>query len=91
MGEPLGQLDPEEHQQLPFKYIGALEMFAKSLPGKTIRGSGILISSNLVLTAAHNVWANKVSQEVSNIKFYPGVCGFLDESKCYECSILYYP
>ena len=38
-------------------------------------GTGILISSNLVLTCAHNVYDKKYSKTNYEIEFYHGLCG----------------
>ena len=71
------------------RYIGPLISENKKLPGRTIRGSGVLISPNLVLTAAHNVWCQNFGNKNINLKFYPGQRGFL-QNPC-ECEIIYYP
>jgi hypothetical protein len=56
-GAPLYQVKPEEHKKRLHKYIGALLASNKGLlPEVKIMGSGVLISPDLVLTAAHNVW-----------------------------------
>lgn len=91
MGEPLGKVKDQDHGRLPFKHIGALEMECSAWKGRIYRGSGILISRNLVLTSAHNVWCGDYNQPFSSIKFYPGVCGVLAEVPCYECSVVFYP
>jgi hypothetical protein len=52
----LHEVELEGHSTSPHKYIGALLSY-NSKRGKTpIRGSGVLISPDLVLTSAHNVW-----------------------------------
>ena len=44
---------------------------------KTIlgRGSGLLISPNLVLTSAHNFFYEYVRIEDKTFEIYPGICG----------------
>lgn len=90
-GVPLYQVKPEEHKKRLHKYIGALLASNKTLPGKKIMGSGVLISPDLVLTAAHNVWHRKKEQENFDIKFYPQLCGSLNSSPSYNCSVVFYP
>lgn len=79
-------MEKENHKVLPHKHIGALIMNKGGA-----MGSGVLISPNLVLTAAHNVWFRAKNREFSNFKFYPGACGSLESSTSYNCSIVYYP
>ena len=90
-GEPLYQVTPKEHTMRLHKYIGALLASNKNAPGEIIMGSGVLISPDLVLTAAHNVWYRKVNQENCDIKFYPQLCGPLKSSPSYSCSVVFYP
>jgi V8-like Glu-specific endopeptidase len=52
----LQEVELKEHSKRLHKYIGALLSF-NSKRGKTpTKGSGVLISPDLVLTCAHNVW-----------------------------------
>ena len=46
--------------------------------GKPIVGTGFLIASDLVLTAAHNV-VSQQGAKYADIRFYPGVSGPLEE------------
>ena len=71
-----------------YKNIGALELNNLKL-GKG-HGSGVLISRNLVLTSAHNVF-NRGSREINEIKFYPGQCGELVEAHAYEVEDYFFP
>lgn len=48
-----------------------------------ISGTGFLIGSDIVLTAAHNV-VSLQGVKYTNINFYPGTSGPLDEKKRYE-------
>lgn len=49
-------------EELLHKNIGPLIIHFKSLPGKPAKGSGLLISPNLVLTTAHNIY-NHIKRE----------------------------
>ena len=62
------------------KHIGALTFNLKN--GKTCSGSGVLLSPNLVLTVAHNIYCKTTRQIFSNFKFYPAQCGIMN--KYYE-------
>jgi V8-like Glu-specific endopeptidase len=90
-GQPLYEVKPEEHTARLHKYIGAILANNKTMGKSIIKGSGILISPDLVLTCAHNVWFERGNQENYNIKFYPGLCGPLKSSPCYDCSVVFYP
>ncbi len=72
------------------KHIGALLANNKEMKG-IIRGSAVAISPDLVLTAAQNVWNRQTSTQNCDLKFYPGLCGPLSNSACYDCSVIYYP
>jgi V8-like Glu-specific endopeptidase len=71
------------------KFIGVLLSQNDKYPGNFIRGSGILISADLVLTAAHNVWCRDAQNKNKNFCFYPGHRGHLKNP--IECSVVYYP
>lgn len=55
-GVPLKEVELEEYSTSPHKYIGALLSYNNKRGKTPIRGSGVLISPDLVLTGAHNVW-----------------------------------
>ena len=59
---------------------------ANSLVGK---GTGILISPNLVLTGAQNIWNRKANSENDEFAFYPGQYGELKDKKRVER--IFYP
>ena len=65
----------------PHCYIGLI-LFYKN--GQELVGSGILVSPNLVLTAAHNVFDADRQQPNYNIRFYPGQTGPEPFFECYE-------
>lgn len=71
------------------KHIGALTYVNKIFPDQVGKGSGILISCNLVLTAAHNIYSHQNKILHQDIKFYPGQCGPL--AKYYEVEDLFFP
>ena len=53
-------------------------------------GTGLLVSPNLVLTVAHNVF-NRGSREINKIIFYPGQCEELVEANAYEVEDFFFP
>lgn len=55
-GVLLQEVGLKEHSMSPHKYIGALLSYNEIRGETSIRGSGMLISPDLVLTGAHNVW-----------------------------------
>lgn len=60
------------------KHIGVI-LFRINQTSKMGRGTGILISPDLVLTCAHNIY-NKFSGELHReIKFYHGQCGVMEK------------
>jgi V8-like Glu-specific endopeptidase len=89
-GEPLYEVNKQEHASRLHKYIGAILAINKKKGGAPIKGSGVLISPDLVLTGAHNLW-DRGGGENSTFKFYPGLCGPLKDSPCYDCSVVFYP
>lgn len=54
-----------------------------------MKGSGVLISSNMVLTAAHNLICPFELRKMKEIKFYPAINGEVKE--CYEGEDCKYP
>lgn len=72
-------------EELLHKNIGPLIIHFKSLPGKPAKGSGLLISPNLVLTTAHNIYNHIKREKFQKCWFYPGQCGALNEGYEVEC------
>ena len=72
----------------PYCHIGALLFKAQNSP--TVgKGTAILISPNLVLTAAHNIRPKNTTTNNYDFKFYPGQCGLLQ--KCYTVESFFFP
>jgi hypothetical protein len=72
---------PEEHMQRQLhKHIGPLTYRSRQCTfiGK---GTATLISPNLILTSAHNLYSKNTGEVYYDFKFYPGQCGPLE--KCY--------
>ncbi len=59
-------------KDLPHKHIGAIVSKCKGVP---LKGTGLLVSPNLVLTCAHNLYIRQYLEYSYDIKFYPGQCG----------------
>ena len=70
--DPLYKVPEERMGEPKFRHIGALR-FRNNKIKSQLFGSGCLISSNLVLTAAHNIF--RWGQESVDMEFYPGQCG----------------
>ena len=68
------------------KSIGAILFKGKKSSG---RGTGILISPNLVLTVAHSLCNSAIGEEYTDFKFYPRQNGTL--TKYYSISKVFYP
>jgi hypothetical protein len=68
---------PEQEMDLDrHRHIGAL-FFSSKGADKPKRGTGILISPNLVLTAASNIYDCEGKEPYGDFKFYPKQCGKL--------------
>lgn len=71
------QVSSHEHHDRLHRYIGPI---ISEHNKQKVFGTGILISSNLVLTVAHNVYHSRQRRENTNIQFYPGFKGHLKNS-----------
>lgn len=65
-------------KDLLHKNIGALLCKCRSVPGQIVRGSGLLISPDLVLSVAHNIYNGSLREKYYDFCFYPGQSGALE-------------
>jgi hypothetical protein len=72
-GESPVRVDPGAIGELPHRLLGAILMEDKY--GMIGLGTGILISPDLVLTAAHNIFKFSHRQFFKNFRFYLGQFG----------------
>ena len=71
------------------RHIGALIFKTSSESDSYAKGTGILISPDLVLTVAHNLCSMKSGENYTDFKFYPGHHGKMHEY--YTVSSYYIP
>lgn len=71
------------------KNVGSIYFKSRSMPGEFGKGCGLLISPNLVLTSAHNIYDTSKAEEFYDISFCPSHEGFSDES--YSAEQFFYP
>lgn len=64
-----------------YRHIGPLLFKQKGLSSSSLHGTGVLISSNLVLTCSCNIVDLKTKEDHYDLRFYPGHCGILDFEK----------
>lgn len=57
-------------KKIPHQLIGMISFEKES--GEKGRGTGILLSSNLVLTAGHHIYDRKSQEKWKNLSFNPG-------------------
>jgi V8-like Glu-specific endopeptidase len=57
------------------KHIGALNFISSLREGQFGMGTGLLVSPNLVLTCAHNLYNPATGEMYRDHKFYHGQCG----------------
>ena len=88
MKEKLKPVPKESMGELQYRNIGALRLSnTKCAP---CGGTGLLVSPNLVLTVAHNIF-NRGSKQINKIIFYPGQCEELVEANAYEVEDFFFP
>lgn len=75
-------------RELPHRLIGAV-IFKKHNKADISLGTGILISPDIVLTAAHNLYNFKNKAEHKKFRFYLGQSGRL--TSYYSVETVYYP
>ena len=61
-----------------FRHVGALTFKEPSISAYPASGSAFLISPNLVLTAAHNLYDRNMNALTKEWKFYYRTCGILE-------------
>lgn len=76
-GDVLDQLSPEDSVKYPYNCIGVLKSNFYKMP---VYGTAFLIAPDLVLTVAHNIYNRKDRVEHTNLVFYPGANGQLDNT-----------
>ncbi len=74
-------------KKLPHRLIGII--LSEDESGKVGVGTGILISPDLVLTVAHNIYNFEGKKEYHKISFCPGHSGPIGDKK--EVKSRYYP
>lgn len=72
----------EDAKNYPHNCIGAL--YIKDDNGQTGLGTAFLIGSDLVLTAAHNIYKRSTSSYAISLIFYPGIVGNIEDHESYE-------
>jgi hypothetical protein len=88
LGGILDQLTKEEVlTHSPHSLIGLIKGLTSE--EEAFYGSGILISPDLVLTCAHNLFHPELKTENKNLEFYPRQYGELE--KAYEIQSSFYP
>ena len=81
---------PDDMHLPKHKNIGAITFDVYHSSGKGY-GSGLLISPNIVLTAAHVVYYIQTSTYNTNFLFYPGQYGKLDPLRAYKVEEYFIP
>jgi V8-like Glu-specific endopeptidase len=59
------------------KWIGALTFQVRK--GTVGKGTAVLISKNLILTAAHNLYDRDLKTSHTKFKFYLAACGMVED------------
>ena len=71
------------------RYIGAITFRSRFNQKQLGKGTGTLISPNLVLTVAHNIYNRNTGEIYKDFKFYPQQFGKLDDP--YEVEDFFLP
>ena len=79
--EPRYKANEEDMKLVLHRFTGVI-LFQDPITKLIGKGTGILISQNLVLTVSHNIFNLKMGHEYVKILFFPGACGRL--RKAYE-------
>lgn len=67
----------EDAKKYPYNCIGAL--YIKDENGQVGLGTAFLISSDLLLTAAHNIYKRSAGSYAVSLIFYPGIVGDISD------------
>ncbi len=79
-GQALYRLKQHEVAQFPYNLIGVIT--GKDNAGRPFRGTGTLLSEDLVLTVAHCIFEGKTyGQDYKQLRFYPAAYGTVKEQK----------
>ena len=62
-------------------YLGLVT--GRTIEGTVVRGVAFLVSIDIILTAACNLWDRKGGKMCRDIRFYPGSHGKLESQKYY--------
>lgn len=73
------------------RHIGVLLCKSKYHPGKLIKGTGLLISPDLVLTCSHNLVTKETLEDNYDFRFYPGHWGKLKTNEGIKVDRVYVP
>jgi V8-like Glu-specific endopeptidase len=83
----LSKATQEQIEEYPLNCLGYIEGYAEG--GVRYMGTGILISSNVVLTCAHNVYGKDKKSDFKEVRFYLRQHGPIREY--FEVEEHYYP
>jgi V8-like Glu-specific endopeptidase len=87
MGDKLYKLSEEELEEPPYMFTGLIQGITNS--DQRCIGTGTLISPNLVLTCAHNIFLHTTGDVQKEIRFYPRQYGLLQAH--FEVETYFFP